>query len=272
MSAVGFGVRTKQSRGRAFCFFALILLCGLCGCSKEARVKRRIRLYDRQLSDIYDNTRIKKSLTLDVLPRINKIQGELRSQSDNVAASLGQSKNGYKTWFNMVTFHEFDLSVIRKYFFLVDEKIGSANKRGLRFDCQVLLTEEQFDNIRTAKGAKEIVLLKGILDNLHKDASGLGGDEDRPRQDNRMLDISVMLINQVFETVFLELDRTPILATRLDDPNGIEFDHLNFGKGKIQVTAANAVVTVKIRLGVLLPTLEKYEDYIARQRPPELAE
>lgn len=265
MRATDLRVRGRQSRDATFALgaLALILLCWLGGCSvisPEARMQQKARLYDKDLSAAYDQTKIKKSLTLDVLPKMGRSKDELLSQSESVVASLGQSKDGYKTWFTMVAFHEYELSVVRKYFFVVDERVHNRARRGLRFDCEALLDKEELDNIRLAKGARQVAVLKNVLDNLRKDAAELVGDVNAPGQDNRMLDVSVMLIRQVFETALLDLDRSPVLATKLSDPNGIEFDHLNFGAGKIGVQTEGNTVIVRIRLGALLPTFDELEE------------
>ncbi len=255
----------RQYKDAAFAFgaFALILLCWLGGCSAifpDAGMRQQVRLYDKDLSAGYDQTKIKKSLTLDVLPKMGRSQNELLSQSESVVASLGQGKDGYKTWFTMVAFHEYELSVVRKYFFVVDERVHSRARRGLRFDCEMLLNKEELDSIRLAKSARQVAVLKNMLDNLQKDAAELVGDVNAPGQDNRMLDVSVMLVKQVVETALLDLDRSPALATKLSDPNGVQFDHLNFGAGKIRVQADGNTVIVKIRLGALLPTFDELQE------------
>ena len=265
MRATDLRVRGRQSKDATFAFgaFALIFLCWLGGCSvisPEARMRQKVRFYDKDLSAAYDQTEIKKSLTLDVLPKMGRSKDELLSQSESVVASLGQGKDGYKTWFTMVAFHEYELSVVRKYFFVVDERVHNRARRGLRFDCEMLLDKEGLDNIRLAKGARQVAVLKNMLDNLQKDTAELVGDVNAPGQDNRMLDISVMLIKQVFETALLDLDRSPVLATKLSDPNGVEFDHLNFGAGKIRVQAEGNTVIVKVRLGALLPTFDELQE------------
>jgi len=255
----------RQSTDAAFAFgaFAIILLCWLGGCSvisPEAGMQQKARLYDKDLSAAYDQTEIKKSLTLDVLPKMGRSKDDLLSQSESVVASLGQGKDGYKTWFTMVAFHEYELSVVRKYFFVVDERVHNRARRGLRFDSETLLDKEELDNIRLAKGARQVAVLKNVLDNLQKDAAGLMSDVNAPGQNNRMLDISVMLVKQVCETALLDLDRSPALAAKLSDPNGVEFDHLNFGAGKIRVQAEGNTVVVKIRLGALLPTFDELQE------------
>ena len=165
-------VRLSEWRVLAFGFFVLVFLGWVSGCSTilpQARMQRKIRLYDKELSAAYDQTKVKKSLTLDVLPRIEQLEGGLLSQSENVAASQGKSKDGYKTWFTLIAFHPYELSVIRKYFFVVDERVENRRKRGLRFDCELFLGGEELEKLQAAKGGRQAALLTGVLDNLQKD-------------------------------------------------------------------------------------------------------
>ena len=262
-----FRVRGKQFGARTFScvFFALVWLCCICGCSlthPQAWIQPKDHLYDKELSATYDQTKIKKSLTLDVLPRIGQSKNELLSQSDSVVASLGQTKEGYKTWFTMVAFHEYELSVIRKYFFVVDEKVEKRMTKGLglRFDCEMLLDKEELDKIQASKELKQAALLKRMRDNLSSDASELAGGTDAPRSVEGRLDVNVLLIKQVFGTILRGLDRSPVLATRISDPNGIGFDHINFGEGKVRLWTEGNVAAVKVRLGALVPTFHEFRD------------
>jgi len=259
MRATRLKIRVKLSERRAFAFgfFVLVFLCWVSGCSTilpQARMQRKIRLYDKELSAVYDQTKVKKSLTLDVLPRIEQLEGGLLSQSENVAASQGKSKDGYKTWFTLIAFHPYELSVMRKYFFVVDERVENRRKRGLRFDCELFLGGQELEKLHAAKGGRQAALLIGVLGHLQKDITELAGGA---AQDSRMLDVRVLLIKQVFDTFLLDLERLPHLATRLGDPGGVEFDHLNFGKGKIYLGAEGNIAVVKVRLGALLPTFDE---------------
>ncbi|HLB74684.1 MAG TPA: hypothetical protein VJJ98_11745 [Sedimentisphaerales bacterium] len=259
-----FRVRGASLRGRACCvvFFAAVCFCCVCGCSlthPQAWIQPKDYLYNKELSATYDQTRIKKSLTLDVLPRIGQLKDELLSQSDSVVASLGQGKEGYKTWFTMVAFHEYELSVIRKYFFVVDEKVEKRFTlgRGLRFDCEMLLDKEELEKLGDAKELGEVALLKRIGENLGRDACELGGGTEAPRSAEGRLDVNVLLIKQVLDTIVRGLERSPELAARISDANGIGFDHINFGEGKVRMWAEGNVVAVKIRLGAFLPTFQE---------------
>jgi len=257
---------TKLSGARAFCFGVLVIvfLCCLSGCSfivlKSHMERQKERLFDRDLTAAYDQTRIQKSLTLDVLPRMQSRPGEILSQSESVVVSLGRGKEGYKTWFTMVTFHEFELSVIRKYFFVVDEKVEKTVRygRGFRFDCQMLMNQDEIGAIIDATEAKQTAVLRAVIENLDKDVEKLAGGIDTPGQENKSLDISVLMIKNVCRTVLREMERSGVLATKISSPEGIEFEHINFGRGKIRIWSEGGnTALVKIRLGALLPTFEE---------------
>lgn len=277
MRATKLKVKSKKLilRRLAFCLFALGFFSAFCGCtivSPEARMRQKVLLYDKDLSATYDQIKVHKSLTLDVLPKIESSKDELLSQSESVVASLGQSKNGYKTWFTMVAFHEYELSVIRKYFFVVDERVRNRFRfrQGLRFDCVMALEKEMLNRSYGAESAGQVVILKYVLDNLRRDINELGGNIDMPSQDNKMLDISAMLIKQILETITFKLGKSGVLAARLSDPRGVEFDHINFGKGRIQMVIENDIVTIKMRLGALVSTFEDLEEAEITEQKPSL--
>jgi hypothetical protein len=224
--------------------------------------------YKEALSAPYDRTELKKSLTLDVLPRFQRSQDklgprfegtELLSHSESVVALLGQRKDGHKTWFNMVTFHEYEMNVIRKYYFEVEDEVEGfriGSKQALRFDCEMVLEKEVFGGSDAAENARQITILRYVLDNLRKDINELDADVDAPGQSNKMLNVCGMLINQTFEMILLKLDSSAVLATRLGQAGGIEFDHISFGKGKIRMVVVDDTVSVKIRLGAFARTAE----------------
>ena len=250
--------------------FAVLLLGTLPGgCSTVSPWARSRQLsYQAKLSAPYDRIKLKQSIIQNAVPKIQRLQDELEpgfaeaeliSHSDNVVVSLGQSKDGYKSWFNMVTFQENELNAVRKYFFFVDDKARSfelSPSRGLSFDCEMVIGEEMLSEPGTAENARRIAMLRNVLDNFHKDIAELRDDTEAPDQENKMLDICRMLINQAFEVVLRELDSSPVLATRLSQAGGVEFDHINFDKGKIQMVVGGNIVRVKIRLGAFTHMIE----------------
>jgi hypothetical protein len=250
--------------------FAVLLLGTLPGgCSTVSPWARSRQLsYQAKLSAPYDRIKLKQSIIQNAVPKIQRLQDELEpgfaeaeliSHSDNVVVSLGQSKDGYKSWFNMVTFQENELNAVRKYFFFVDDKARSfelSPSRGLSFDCEMVIGEEMLSEPGTAENARRIAMLRNVLDNFHKDIAELRDDTEAPDQENKMLDICRMLINQAFEVILRELDSSPVLATRLSQAGGVEFNHINFDKGKIQMVVGGDIVVVKIRLGAFTHMIE----------------
>jgi hypothetical protein len=241
-----------------------ILLSG-CSVLPSSDAARNQQLSEEQeLSAPYDRITLKKSLTLDALPKIRRspnehgsllAEVETVSHSDRVVASLGQSRDNSRTWFNMVTFHQFQLNVIRKYFFAVDDRAGSLrtrSRRGLRFDCEMVLGKEVLGKSYTSENARRIAILRYVLDSVRKDIKELGDDVDVSGQYNKKLDVCGMLINQTFEMVLVKLDSSPVLATRLDSADGVDFDHINFGKGKIRMIIKDDTVTLTLRFGAFV--------------------
>ncbi len=270
MGATELKVENKESRAKSFAlrFFTFAALCGLCGCSVVSPyvgLQREEPSYDQELLAAYHRIELNKNITLDVLPVLRSAPHELLSQSDSVVAALGQSKKGYKTWFNMVAFDEYKLTAKRKYFFVVDEKVTRSPtnpgwvllepRRGLAFDCEMVIEKEVPYNYYATENAEQIAMLKQVSNNLRKDIGELGEDIEKTGQDNQMLHVCGMLISQTFETILRTLETSPVLAAKLSDGSGIEFDHISFDKGKIQMVADGDIVRVKIRLGVLVNTL-----------------
>ncbi len=245
---------------------ALILGALLVGCSDESSGRRQPVFSQEELSTPYRHIMIKDSLTIDALPKIQRFHsdrgpllggGEVLSQGQNIVASLGQGKDGRETWFNMVTFDEYKLNVIRKYFFLVDEnaaRFPARFRRGLRFDCEMVLDQEILDESYTSENARRIAILRRVLVNLRNDMEELAADANSPNQDNKMLSVCGMLVNQTLQMILVKLDASPVLAMKLSNGPGVDFDHINFGEGKILMVVMDDMVGVRLRVGAFART------------------
>jgi hypothetical protein len=249
--------------------FTLSTIIGvaLCGCSTIRYIPPEKLSYE-ELSAPYASVQLKISNTLDVLGKIRSpesvwhqrfVERQLLSQSDTVVASSGKSKDGYKIWLNMFAFDEHTMTATRKCFFCVDEKAvvtPTKPKRylipprhGLIIDCQVVLESEMLAKPYSTEEARRVEVLKSVAQALCKDMDELAGDVDKDDQTEDMLAISAMMINQVFEAVLFELDRSPGAAASLSDEQGISFSHITFDKSRIRMIVNNDIVTVKIRIG-----------------------
>jgi hypothetical protein len=219
--------------------------------------------FEQMLSAPYDGIKLKESLTLDVLPRIRRSSGELAphfmgaellSQSDNVVASSGQTEDGRRMWFNMAAFHEFRLNVIRKYFFVADDTgptFRGKSRRGFRFDCELVLPNEVLDKSFADENARQITLLRYVLEHLHEDMNGFS--TSATGQNDKTLKICTMLVNQTFGLILRKLDGSPALAAELSGAEGIELDHITFDKGKVRMVASDDTIALRICFGIFAP-------------------
>jgi hypothetical protein len=250
-------------------FFCIGLFFGILftGCSAVSshNTAQDLQLFDvKELSTPYNRITLKKSLTLDAIPKIRRSKDEggsflagveTVSHSDRVVASLGQSRHESRMWFNMVTFDQYRLNVIRKYFFVVDDKAGSFGsrpRRGLRFDCEMVLGKEVLNGPHASENLRRIAILRYVLSQIHKDLKELGNDVDVPDQYNKKLDVCGMLINQTLELILVKLDSSPVLATKLDSDDSVDFDHISFGKGTVQMIVKDDTVALTMYFGVLV--------------------
>jgi len=244
--------KVTKSKIRNFAFNLLLfaLVCGLCGCvvrDTAVFLTPEGGPYDNEANDVYGKIRLKESTSADVLSEIHLPKHELLSQSKSIVASYGQKSNGRKRWFKMVAFEEDQLTAQRKYLFIEDERpknLFVEPWEGLAFDCQQVLTPEILDKPYANENARRIEILKWMLKNFRKDVGEVSGD-------NKELEVCGALVNQAIETVLVRLDNAPALAVRLNEERGIEFEHINFDKGRIRMVIEddNDIAAVKIRLG-----------------------
>jgi hypothetical protein len=74
--------------------------------------------------------------------------------------------------------------------------------------------------------------------------------------DERVSTAGVMM-NQVFQGVLAELDKSAALARNLSDVQGIEFPHISLGKGRIRMVVTDEIATVTIRVNLPMAPLPK---------------
>lgn len=193
----------------------------------------------------YDQIELNESTAADVLAVINIPEYELLSQSKSVIASIGEKKKGYKRWLKMTAFDEDGLTVKRKYLLVEDEKpkfLFVEPWAYLKFDCQMVLSDEVLDQPYANENARRIAILRETQETIRSDI-------DQVTSDNKMIAVSGMLINQTIETVLVKLDTSPAEAARLAEPGGLQFSHISYDKGKIRMTRDGNILTLKIWLG-----------------------
>ncbi len=211
---------------------------------------------DRDVFGRYYLTTLRFSTSADVLNVIADNEKELLSQSQSVIASYGQEKDAQELWFNMVAFDEARLTAVRKYAFLVNESTGLyviARKRKLRFDARAVVNAKVMTEPFENENAHNIAILRDVSDKFHDDIGQLTFDSVD-------LNSAAMLTMNIFNTVLVKLDNSPALATRLAREAGMEFDHMNFGKGNIRMTRQGDIVSIKIKIGQAAKGFEKQPD------------
>ena len=154
----------------------------------------------------------------------------------------------------MVAFHEFRLNVIRKYFFVADDTgptLRGKSRRGLRFDCAMVLPNEIIGKSYADDSERQIAVLKYIRESLRKDLNELGAGATG--QNDNTLNVCGLLMNQTFEMILRRVDSSPAVVAALSRPDGFEFDHITFDKGTVRMVAGGDTAAVKILFGVFAP-------------------
>ncbi len=231
------------------CLIVAILCCiVLAGCEGT--------IPDRDVFGRYYLTTLKFSTSADVLNVIADNEKELLSQSQSVIASYGQKKDAKELWFNMVAFDETRLTAVRKYTFLVDESTGlyiMARRGKLRLDARVVVDPkvmaEPFEN----ENARSMAILRDVSDKFSDDIGQLTFDSADLRS-------AAILTKHIFNTILRKLDDSPAVAARLAGDAGMEFDHMNLGKGNVRMVRQDDIVSVKIKIGQAAKNFEEQPD------------
>ena len=226
----------------------VVLCCLAGGCEPGDPVVFLTREGDptnQQIYVQYRQTILKQSTSAEVLSQFGTPTYALVSQSKSIAALVGTTKFGHKMWFQMVSFDENELIAKRKYYFISHERpkqLFVEPWEGVDFGCQMVLSKEILGEPYADENARRIAILKKVDADIRKDTIDIGAD-------NAMLSLSGTMTGQGVESLLVKLNASPALAARLSEPNGLEFDHINFDKGKLRMVIDNDIVTVKMRLG-----------------------
>lgn len=202
---------------------------------------------DKEISKAYNLTVLQQSTAADVLPLMYTpdATSELLSQSTKVLAVQGQKNDGYKMWYTLIAFDEDDLLAKRKYLMIEDEKpkiLFTEPWEGMRFDCQMVLEGDVVNKPYVDENTRRVAILK-FARQMSSD------DIIEVKPDNKVFEVCGAMVNQAFQSVLVYLESSPALAARLSDEKGLDFTHISFGRGKIQMLADNNMVTIRMMLG-----------------------
>ena len=208
---------------------------------------------ESEIFNRYYFTVLKFSTSADILNVIQEGEKELVSQSESVVASWAQAQKGSVLWFNMVAFDEEELTAVRKYGFLVNEKVKGyyvVPARKMRFDVEAVLGAEIIEEPYANENEKRIKILRAVLESFNKDILQIS-------MDSQVLRSSSMMVKQVLNIILVQLDQSPALAARLSGLKGMSFDHTTLGPGRVRMVLTEDIVKVKIKVG---------KDWFGRQR------
>ncbi|MBW8034993.1 MAG: hypothetical protein FVQ79_04990 [Planctomycetes bacterium] len=232
----------------------LIVLCAMLlttGC--QVRPK-----YDH-IFERYYLTALNISNSSDVMSAIRDDEGaELVSQSESVVASWGEEKNTSIMWFNAVAFNEEDMTAVRKYGFVVDEKAKSyyfLSVLNMRFDAELIMSPDVLDAPYADANARKIAVLRQVLKKFGEDVIQLTGD-------SQILDSSSAMIKQVLKRILYQLDHSPALAVRFEELEGMKFDQMSFGDGRVRMLIEGNLVKLKFKVGSYVRDFEEHLDVI----------
>jgi hypothetical protein len=224
----------------------VLLACGLlAGCEVLDFMTPEWPPSNEQIKAIYNKTVLRQSTAADVLMLFDKPKYALLSQSKSIIALAGQKKKGYKTWLNMVSFDENSLIAKRKYVLISDEKpkqLFVEPWEGVDFRCQMVLPQKLLDEPYADENARRIAVLKQVGADTRKDTAEVGAD-------NEVISVGGMIVGQGIDAVVTKVDGSPALASRFDEPGGLEFEHITYGKGRLYMVVEGDTVTVRMQLG-----------------------
>ena len=72
-----------------------------------------------------------------------------------------------------------------------------------------------------------------------------------------------MMTQQVLNHIIQKLNSSPALAARLSDFEGMEFDHMNFNKGRVRLVIEDDIAKIKVKIGTTSKSFAEQDDVIA---------
>jgi hypothetical protein len=199
---------------------------------------------DSWILDRYNQTILRQSTSAQVLSVIQQ-ENDMLSQSESVVAAWNSKRKGSMLWFSAVAFDEEMLTAVRKYSFVADERIHgyfAIPAQKLRFDAQAVLDPKVLAEPYANENTKRIAVLKQLLKDYSSDIIQL-------TPDSQTLTGGSMMARRTVNTVITLLDQNPALAIKLDQPNGLDFDHIMLGKGRARLVITDDIAKLTIKVG-----------------------
>ncbi len=233
--------------------FVIGLLLAVQGCGIFGFLKPEKKPYNRDIARVYLNTKLNKTPALDVYYMDEYPENQLLSQSKKAIAITGKSKDAHKRWFNLVAFDQDKRTATRKYLMIVDEKhkvILADPRHGMSFYTEMVMDDETLNKNYPTDDIRKIRILEKVKQHFEDDIENI-------TTDNKNFRALTMMFNQAFRDAMHTLDKSPSNAQRLDQPDGLIFNHISMDKGRIGLDINSNIVSVKMKLGTYRKYFEK---------------
>lgn len=222
-------------------------LCVLAGCVQIRESTSFItRRGERPAFENYDKIVVNQSSAASVLAAIGGPGNELLSQSRTVVASQGQRSWGNVFWVSIVAFDENELVAKRKYLILVDQTLRNVfleRRTGMALQSQMALDAEILAQPFANDNARRIEIVRQLSAKLSKDRAEVAAD-------NEVIDTAAIMVNQALSAVLVKLDSSPVLAAKLSEPAGLEFEHISLGRGRARMVLSDDIAALNVNIGI----------------------
>ena len=222
-------------------------LCVLAGCVQIRESTSFItRRGERPAFENYDKIVVNQSSAASVLAAIGGPGNELLSQSRTVVASQGQRSWGNVFWVSIVAFDENELVAKRKYLILVDQTLRNVfleRRTGMALQSQMALDAEILAQPFANANARRIEIVRQLSAKLSKDRAEVAAD-------NEVIDTAAIMVNQALSAVLVKLDSSPVLAAKLSEPAGLEFEHISLGRGRARMVLSDDIAALNVNIGI----------------------
>jgi len=226
-------------------FSAVITLFSGCGIKEYSEyIKKEKAPFTADLPNAYGDIAVKRSTSAEVLDRIKRDDIELISQSESVVACWGEKKKDSQFWLTAVAFDEESFTAWRKYFLTVDERARHLFSPGQKmlFQTEQVMGADVLGEPYSNANEKQIAIIEAILENVRNDITAVSAD-------SRVLSVGDMMLNQTIERIIYILKKSPALAARLGEYEGLFFDHMTLGPSRVKLNLYGDTVTMKIKSG-----------------------
>ncbi len=244
------------------------------GCSTVQRYIRPGQFSYPQLSETYRKTTLGRTGSLEVIraaqaaPIITDDQEvvdlrdyQLVAESGQVVSVFGQSPDTYTRWFSLFGFDPYDLTARRKYFFLFNEKATASPfdegkrffkpKQVLVFEAELVMAEALARPARR-EAERRIAILREATSVLRQDVNTMTVSAEGAIRHYHELASNGMFANQILEAAARRLEQFPVMAAKLNAPEGVGFEPMGLDRGTLWmgIDQENKTVHLTIEVGL----------------------